>query len=139
MASLSGIRSAVADALASISGLNVYQRAPGSPNVPAAVVIPGEPAVAYDSSMARQSDTYEIVVRLIVSAADDDASQDALDAYIAGSGDRSVKAAIEADTTLGGEVFYVRVTQVRAYGDFEHAGVTYLGCEFVVAAEADGA
>ena len=129
-ASYSNIRAKIAEALRQIDGLHAYDRAPGQVVTPAAVVLPGDPAVSYDSTMARGSDDMLFIVRVLVGAAVDQASQDTLDAYLAGTGDSSIKAVI--DGNLDGTVHFARVAEARNYGEYEHGGVSLLGVEFVV-------
>lgn len=126
----SAVRSALKTRLQTISGLTVYATAPGQVNPPAAIILPGEPLVSYDSTMARGSDDLQMVIRVLVAPQIDYASQDDLDVYLAGSGASSVKEAV--DGNLGGTVDFARVVLARNYGDFDHNGVTYLGVEFVV-------
>ncbi len=55
--------------------------------------------------------------------------QDKLDAYLAGSGASSIKAAIEADRTLSGAVNTLRVTGAEA-GTYDSQGVTFLSYRY---------
>lgn len=98
---------------------------------PWAIVVP-EPGqfISFDSTMGRGSDDLFIVIKLIVGAADDRASQKALNAYLATSGSGSVKAAV--DGNLGGAVSFATVRSARNYGDVEWAGMMFNGCEFAV-------
>jgi hypothetical protein len=136
VASLSTIRTGLQTRLATITGLNAYDRAPGTVTVPAAIVIPG--TIEFDETMARGSDLYTFRVRLLVQRATETYAQEDLDAYLAGSGASSVKAAIEGDISLGGVADWTRVTGVPAYGDVTHAGIDYLGADFNVEVNVDG-
>lgn len=129
MATLIQIRTGLAARLDTISGLEVYRRMPGSISPPCAAV--GGPEIDYDNAFQRGGDDWTIPVRVYVSRADDDAGQDALDAYLAPTGAVSVKAAIEGDGTLGGIVDSTRVTRFRGYGNYEIGGIMYLGGEWV--------
>lgn len=129
-ASFTTVRTALKTTLSSIDGLTVYDTAPGQVTVPAAYVLPGDPVVAFDSTMARGSDDFQFIVRVLVSASVADASQNNLDKYLAGTGAASIKATV--DGNLGGAVDFARVSQARNYGEYEHNGTTYLGVEFVV-------
>lgn len=130
-ASYSTVRDALKTALDTIDGLTVYATANSTVNPPAAVVLPGDPVISFDSTMARGADDMLFVVRLLVGQQTDYAAQDKIDAYLAGTGPSSVKAAV--DGNLGGVVDFARVSQARNYGEFEHPdGHVYLGVEFVI-------
>jgi hypothetical protein len=137
MAGFNAVRTALAQRLASVPGLTVYAEVPDSPEVPAAIIFPGfegEPTIRFDSTMARGSDDLLFTVVLLVQYADDVSGQDELDAYLDGSGAKSVKALIEADETLGGLVSFARVREARNYGSRQSAVTAprYLGVELCV-------
>lgn len=133
MASVAAIRAALAARLETISPLHVYATVPGSPTVPAAVVGPESGTfLTYDVAFSRGADDLAFVVLVLASRADDRSGQITLDDYLAGEGPLSIKAAIEADPTLGGTAQDVSVTEARNYGDTEFGGVNYFGCELVV-------
>ncbi|HEX6969858.1 MAG TPA: hypothetical protein VF174_13760 [Micromonosporaceae bacterium] len=136
MASVSAIRDGLKTRLKTIAGLRVSDTVPGQVNPPAAVIAPD--SISFDSTMARGSDDFVFIVYLIVGTAVDRIGQDKLDGYLAGSGASSVKAAIEADESLGGVANFARVSGVRQYGLIEYAGVQYIGAEFVVEVNASG-
>lgn len=128
---LTAVRNAIATSLTGISGLQTYAVVPDSVNVPCAIV--GMPtSVDFDQAMGRGLDRMTIPVRLMVSRADGPDAQADLDGYVAGSGAKSVKTAVEVDKTLGGTVDTVRVTQATGFGAFEVGDVSYLGCDFSV-------
>jgi len=103
----SSVRDGLKTALATITGLRTYDIIPDGIAPPAAVV--GLLSLDFDMSMQRYLDHGDIEVMVIVGRMSERAAQDKLDAYLAGSGSGSVKAAIEADTTLGGSVQTCRV------------------------------
>lgn len=131
MPSLYEIRAGLKARLATIAGLRAFGFVPDQLPVPAAFVGPPD-SVEFDLAFARGADRWLIPVRVAVSRATDRRAQAALDAYLAGSGPSSIKAAIEADPTLGITAQTCRVQAVRGYGVFEHGGGQYLGAEFVV-------
>ena len=131
MASLSSIRSGLSTRLATISGLSVYAYVPDSIEPPTAVVGVMS-SVDYDSTMSRDSDSYEIPLYLYVSRVDAELSQDSLDEFLAGSGSSSIKQAIEGDSTLGGVVSSARVVEASNYGVYTINSIDYLGVEFSV-------
>ena len=74
----------------------------------------------------------------IVRRVADRASQTNLDAHCASSGSTSVKAAIEADRSLGGKALDCRVTQMTNQGSLAIGDVTYHTAEFNVTVIAAG-
>lgn len=131
MASLYEIRAGIRRRASAVSGLRVHGSVPDRLNPPAAFV--GAPdRVDFDLAFQRASDRWTIPLRIAVSRATDRAAQAALDAYLAGSGAASLKAALEDPEGDGDVIDTLRVTEVRAYGVFEHAGVQYLGAELVL-------
>jgi hypothetical protein len=131
MASLTSIREGLATAMGNIVGLRCHASIQDQVAVPAAVVGPPE-LINWDMTFRRSSDRYTIPVRVYASRASERAGQDLLDGFLAGDGASSIKAAIEADPTLGGACDSCRVTQARGYGVYQIGGVDYLGVEFVV-------
>lgn len=136
MGSPSAIRSGLKTRLDTITGLNNYATAPGQVVVPAAVVLPGP--IEFDATAGRGSDRLNFDILLLVAKATDSLSQEHLDPYLAGSGSSSVKAAVEAEATLGGEADWTVVSGVSQYGDIEYNGVQYLGARFNVEVDTDG-
>lgn len=134
MASMTAIRHAIAARCATIPGLNTYPKAPGQVVTPAAVVLPGP--ISYDATMARGSDDFTFTLRLLVAQASYDAGQDALDAYVAGSGESSIKSAVDGD--LDGAADFARVASMDSYGEIEWNGVLYLGADFTIQVTAPG-
>lgn len=106
-----GVRAGLGTALDTITGLRVFDYVPDSLSPPAAVVEPLE--VDYDEAMKRGLDFYRAFILIIVGRMSDRSSQDRLDAYVAGSGASSVKAALEANRTLGGACSTLQVTSAR--------------------------
>jgi len=106
-----GVRAGLGTALDTITGLRVFDYVPDSLSPPAAVVEPLE--VDYDEAMRRGLDFYRAFILIIVGRMSDRSSQDRLDAYVAGSGASSLKAALEADKSLGGACSTLQVTSAR--------------------------
>lgn len=137
MASIVAMRDGLKANLQTISGLRVTEYIRGTIVTPAAVITPGDggrgrQAVNYDMTMGRGSDSFLYTIIVLVSLINERSSTDQLDAYLAGSGATSVKAAVESDETLGGAADFVRVTGVHNYGTIDYGGQTYMGAEFVV-------
>lgn len=114
--------------LATISGLHALDRIPGSITAPCAWPQPvsGE----YDESFEGEQ---ALTVRIVIAAggvADIGQAQTLLMAYLAESGAKSIKAAIEGDATLGGTVDGCRVTGWHDYGMLQMGALQFLGCLF---------
>jgi hypothetical protein len=140
VSSLPEVRAGLADRLRTISGLRVLGYVPGSISPPVAVVIPGNPgesgraadAIAYDSTMANGSHDYRFSIKVLVGTVVDESAQARLDEYVATEGIRSIKAAVEADMSLGGVASWARVSSVTHYGIVPWGGVDYLGADLRV-------
>lgn len=132
MASFSALRDGLAARLDTIPGVQAYARPPGSINAPAAIIIPSSNFLNFDATMARGSDEFAFTVRLLVPMTVGEIAQDALDAYLEGAGEYSVKTAIEGGGTMGGICSFAVVTGAQGYGSYEYGGIDYLGCEFTV-------
>jgi hypothetical protein len=86
--------------------------------------------VDYDLNANRGADTFTFQISLLVGRADERSAQDKMDTYVVGA--NSVKAAVEADRTLGGIANTCRVTEMRNYAQVTVGEVVYLGLEFEV-------
>lgn len=132
------IRRALADAVRdpTIAGLNALGYVPDS--VPEPVFYAGEAEIDFDSAFRRGLDEARITCRLLVARSDDRSGQEALDEYLAGSGDRSVKTALEAargapgEFALGGLAHDLHVTRVQGYRLYQVGEVQYYGAEIIV-------
>ena len=105
------VRAGIATALDTIAGLRCFDYVPDSLAPPAAVVEPLE--IDYDESMNSGTQFYRAFILVIVGRMSDRSSQDRLDAYLTESGASSVKAALEADRTLGGACATLQVASSR--------------------------
>ena len=93
--------------------------------------------VTYDQSMTRGYDEWVFTIRALVPKTADIGSQVTLDYMIDASGELSVKEALESDTTLGGVVDALKVTNVtgpRTIGVVAQSQPpnVYHGCEWTV-------
>lgn len=133
MTTFSEIREALGSALGSIDGLAVSSSArPTVSDLPAALVFAGSPVVAYDATFANGSHDWTAEVLVLVSRGTDDVqAQDAIDAFTAPAGASSIKAAIEADMTLGAVVHIARVASADI-GTVSVGGVEYFAATFTV-------
>jgi len=135
MASLSEIRTGLAANLASISGLRTAAVLPDNPNPPLAVISPD--SIAYDDTFHRGMQTYTFTVIVLVGRVAERTAQNSMDAFCSSTGASSIKLAVERDKTLGGKVYDLRVTDMRAYATIPVGEVNYLAAEFVVLCYAD--
>ncbi len=133
-ATLAEIRAGIAANLAAVYGVTVQTNAYalGNPTPPTIEVL-GPEDVEYDQSLARGLDRWTLTVRGLVGDVADVGAQVNLDLWIAGTGTDSVKAAIEADKTLGGKVESLWVESCTGYQIYQldNRG-TALGAEWSV-------
>lgn len=133
--SLATIRAGLATRLATISGLNVHAVHQDTINTPAAVVRPERRDFALSMGSAPSAaNSILFVVTLYAASAENGLAtgQAILDGYLDDSGSASVRAAIEADRTLGGEVTTLRVVRWYDYDTYEAGGIEYVACRFEV-------
>ena len=128
MQDVSTIRQALADKMANVYGLRTSAYVPDAPRPPQAVVMPDR--ISYDLNARRGADTLFFTITILVGRADDRSSQGNLDKYLRGTD--SVKAALEADRTLGGVVDTCRVTEMRNYAAVPVGEELYLGAQLIV-------
>ena len=141
MAALTAIREAIAANLTAnlASGCQVSAYLVSSPVPPVLDVYPSlDQPIVYDRAMGRGQDDWRVTVRGRVALNMDEGAQRLLDKWLASSGTDSVKAAVEADPTLGGACSDLRVEECRAYQVFEDAGTAFLGAEWQVLVLARG-
>lgn len=124
------ICTALADVLAEVPGLRVYDYLPGQVEPPAAMVRPD--SIAYASSLQAGSHDLTLVVLVLVSGVHEATSQRAMRAFIDPTGETSIPAAIAAEPTLGDVVDDAKATSLRSFGQMEYAGIPYLAAELVV-------
>lgn len=121
----------LADAADTIDGLRCHAFMPDSISPPTFYVV--ELEIAFDATFQRGMDDFNpITCRLLTSRATDRTGQKQLEQFMKGTGPLSVKAAIEADRTLGGACDSLQVTGVRGMGQYEHGTETYYGADFLV-------
>ena len=124
---LSAIRTGIADRLATIPGLRVAEQIPEQINPPLAVITRQQ--VAYHGAFAGGSTEWTMQIQVIAGRMAEQQAQRQIDKWLSWSGPESVRAAIEADMTLGGVVHSCKVTGADALtsiqvGDAEYLGVT---------------
>lgn len=130
MASDVSIRDGLVTRLQTITGLTGYDHIPGQINAPAATV--SRRQTRFDSVMARGADDFEYLVRVHVPFADPKLAQEQMSEYLAGSGAKSIYAAIDGDDTLGGVADFSRVREAGEEAIANVGGVDYLAVDFVI-------
>jgi len=123
----SEVREGLKANLQAIQGMRVYDLIPSPAVAPAAIV--GQLDFTFDLNNARGLDQANLDVVVLVQRFTERTGQNELDKYLAGSGDYSIKAAIESDRTLGGACDTLRVTSAEAgtyvSGDIEFLSYRY--------------
>jgi hypothetical protein len=119
MATVSAIKAAIKDRLATISGARVYAFVPPSPQPPALCVL-GPVRWRYSSDLDGKT-LYTFEVGVYTSPADLGRAQTQLDAYLSPTGTNSIKAAVEGGSApyagrLAGTVDWARVVGGNEYG-----------------------
>lgn len=129
MLDIQAVRQALATALAaSVSGLQAAGNVPGQIAVPAAVVQPADPFLAWET-LSDAPDVLRLSVLLLTSKADDPTGQATLDNFLSTS---SIFGALVTYPSLSGACQYARFTEVGSYGTFTMAGADYYGCRIGV-------
>lgn len=124
---LSDIRRGLVGQLALVRGLRVSEHVPEQVNPPAAIITRAE--VDYTQNMSGGLTEWSMQIQLIAGRMSDQQSQRQIDAWLSWDGDQSVRQALEADRTLGGNCQTSRVASADALssvqvGDSEYIGVT---------------
>jgi hypothetical protein len=135
------LREGIRGNLAAIPGCQVSAHVLANPTPPSLWVEPDPvEGVQYDRAMARGLDLWTFLVWALAGTVTDRGAQDRLDGFIASAGGSSVKAAVEADRTLGGVAMDCRVTRCVGYSAYERAGLNaaYLAAQWTVEVHADG-
>lgn len=125
---VSAVMLALGDALRA-ADFRAYDYPPDQLAVPA-VVIAFPETVEYDSTMGRGSDRLVVPVHALVGRMSDRTARERLGAYLSG-GPGGVKAAIEADPTLGNNASTTRVMSAEV-SVMTVAAVDYLAASFQI-------
>ena len=129
-ASVSAIGDGLATALATISGLRTYSYQPEQLNVPFAYV--NLDSINYHMAFNGGNVVTTWSVVLVVARWTDRNANAALDAYVSYSGASSVRAAIEADKTLGGICQTLIVNSSADVTSLNSADAEFLEVQFKV-------
>jgi len=125
--SLSGMRSKIDTALATISGLNHYGGVPSVANPPFAFpsLRPQDP-VTYDFTAQNSKLVYHFYIEIGINMGGAlEQAQDDLDPYLQNTGTTSIKAVIEA-INWGTDADVCRVMGVANYGPAMYGGTQFL-------------
>jgi hypothetical protein len=132
MASLTAIREGIADAIRAGVAIDMQVSAKmlSDPTPPTAHVFPDE--TEYHLAMGDGAESWDLIVQVVLALVDDIGAQDLLDRMLASKGTESVKAAIEADQSLGGLASGVTVTRTSGYRTYRIGSgqVEALGAEW---------
>lgn len=129
-ATVTQIKQGIATALATIPGLRSYAYQPDNLNPPFAW--PMLDTVTYNGAMRGGLITHVFTVTVVVGRAAERTAQNALDGYVAYDSATSVRAALEADRTLGGVVQNLLVESANNISTTEGNDTTYLMVDFRV-------
>jgi len=130
VADITAIRQGLATNLGTIPGLRASAELIDNPTPPIAVI--NLDSIDYHGAMKNGLTTYNFVVTVIVGRAAEREMQRKLDAYCQPTGAQSVKAAIESNRSLSGEVFDLIVVSSSPSGNITINDQTYLAAEFTV-------
>jgi len=127
MIKISKVRDAIGKNIESISGIRIYDQIPDVVVPPCAVV--GQLDFTFDVNNARGLDQASVDVYVIVQRISERAGQDKLDELLGGTGNKSIKTAIESDRTLGGLVDTLRVISAES-GTYQTGDQTFLSYRY---------
>ncbi len=130
MADIEQVFAGIGERLRTIPALKVHETWPDEITPPAAAIRLG--GVTFDTTQSRGSDDLVVIVHLFTSRTMTTAGQAKLYGFMKGSGESSVKAAIEGDPTLNDTVMYTDVTEIREPGFAQFGEILYYGAEFVL-------
>ena len=123
--SIAAIRAGLAEALDTIPGLRVSAYFPDDITPPMAIVDTFQ--LSFDLSMARGSDDFTFDVLVVVRRTSERAAQAELDTLVP-----LVKAAIEADKSLGGAAQSLQCQAMNGYSPLQVGETTHLAASFAV-------
>lgn len=130
MSTITEISDAIKNSLTVIPGLRVYDYLPDQINPPLAYV--GIQQVNYHGAFRGGNPVTTYTVVVVVGRVNERTSQRALDEFLAYDGDRSIRAAIEADPTLDGVIQSLIVTDGGNLAPLTMGDVTYVSIDFSV-------
>ena len=124
---ISAVRSKLAAALETISGLRVYEDWPGQiAEFPAAIIRPMRGDWNTIIPRTARRDFWQISIYATLSGGIEQAQQ-TLEDYLETTGAKSIKTVIEDYTLYGSVCSFARIISWSEYGGYEFGGVKYLG------------
>lgn len=136
--SLVSVRDELVKRLETLNGLRVYPVPPDTvPQLPAAIVQPGQPLAEYGRTLSGGDVTYNFAVLLLTQSGDDDQAWRDLAACLAPTGSGSVRAAV-ATATDGSPADWFHVLRATEGGRVIYWKETCWGATFHVQAYVGG-
>jgi hypothetical protein len=135
VASITQVRQALADAVSKIPGLQGMTYPPGTVEPPVAIVLPASgDVIDYTIAMPPDDDAADLHLRIVLLAGSqvDQAATERIDGYLNPSGPLSVRAAVEADPTLGGMADWAVCTGAGRAQLIQWADLEYYSAEVYV-------
>ena len=129
ISNVNGVRDALKNNLQTITNMRVYDTIPDIVTPPCAVV--GQLDFTFDIDNMRGLDQASVDVYVIVQRISERTGQDKLDNFLAGSGNGSIKTAIESDRSLGGLVDTLRVITAES-GTYTSGDQSFLSYRYNV-------
>lgn len=126
---LANVQAGLADALRTIVGLRVYDFPSDRIEPPAAVL--SLPETPYDVTLDGRSDEWTFPLWVLVAKANDKSAYGEMVEYLEAEGAKSIRAAIEADRTLGGACDTAAIVRARPLFATV-AGTEFLAVEFTL-------
>lgn len=126
---LEGVQAGLADALRTIVGLRVYDFPSDRVEPPAAVL--SLPETPYDVTLSGRSDEWTFPLWVLVAKANDKSAYGEMVDYLEAEGTKSIRAAVEADRTLGGACDTAAIVRARPLFATV-AGTEFLAVEFTL-------
>lgn len=129
MIKISQVREQLGINIQNITGIRIYDTIPDVVVPPCAVV--GQLDFTFDIDNARGLDQASVDIFVIVQRISERAGQDKLDELLGGTGNKSIKTAIESDRTLNGLVNTLRVISAES-GTYQTGDQTFLSYRYNV-------
>jgi hypothetical protein len=127
ISNINGVRDALKVNLQTIPRLRIYDLIPDVIVPPCAVV--GQLDFTFDIDNQRGLDQASVDVFVIVQRISERSGQEKLDVLLAGSGNGSIKTALESDRSLGGLVNTLRVISAES-GTYQTGDQTFLSYRY---------
>lgn len=130
-ATISQVKDGLKTAIATVSGLRAFDYQPDQVNPPFAWSTL-DTITFHQTGMQSGGVTMNFTVTLVVNRSSERVAQDELDKYMSFDGAQSLRAAIEADRTLGGVCDDLIVTNAENLTNIDANDTLYLAVDFKV-------